>query len=135
MEDVQLDRILWMLAHKSATHVGRLKLSNGQLPTAVDVKCNDVVDTHAKQTAEEHRAPASEVKVWKDLDQAVMETAKWIGRVIALACNIETVSFNDNEAAMWNIEKPKRLKLVQKLVRSRRLHQGKTPSKAATARK
>lgn len=62
MEDVQLDRILWMPAHKSATHVGKFRLSDGQLLTGVDVTCNDAADTHAKQAVEERSVPASAAK-------------------------------------------------------------------------
>ena len=38
LEDVGLERILWMPAHKSAAHVGKLRLSNGDLLTKEDVK-------------------------------------------------------------------------------------------------
>ena len=37
-EDVGLERLLWMLVHKSAAHVGKLRLSNGDLLTKEDVE-------------------------------------------------------------------------------------------------
>ena len=38
LEDTNLSCVLWMPAHKSAAHVGKLRLSNGDLLTIEDVK-------------------------------------------------------------------------------------------------
>ena len=79
--------MIWMPAHKSAAHVGKLRLSNGDLLTTVDVKCNDKADAHAKTAVEEHRAPATEVHTWKEMENEAPIRARWIGRVTSLACN------------------------------------------------
>ena len=48
LEDTCLSCILWMLAHTSAAHVGKLKLSNGGFLTKDDAKANDMADGLAK---------------------------------------------------------------------------------------
>ena len=67
MEDTCLSCVLWMPAHKSKAHVGKLKLSNGEFLTEEDVKANDMADRFAKQAVEEHRVPKVEVEHWKNL--------------------------------------------------------------------
>ena len=57
LEDVGLERILWMPAHKSAAHVGKPRLSNGDLLTKEYVKGNDGADSGAKERVGEHRVP------------------------------------------------------------------------------
>ena len=65
MEDICLSCVLWMPAHKSKAHVGKLRLSNGELLTDKDVRANDMADGFAKQAVEEHRVPRIEVEQWK----------------------------------------------------------------------
>ena len=48
LEDMGLDRILRAPAHKSATHVGKLRLSNGDLLTKANVAGNDGANSGAK---------------------------------------------------------------------------------------
>ena len=62
LEDTCLSFVLWMPAHKSAAHVGKLKLSNGDLLTENDVKANDIADRLAKQAVEDHRVSKHEVE-------------------------------------------------------------------------
>ena len=64
-----------------------------------------------------------------------MERAKWIGRVTALACNVETFPPNYNEDARWKAEKVKRKKLAQKAVSNRRQPHNKTPEQGGHALK
>lgn len=61
LEDTCLSCILWMPAHKSAAHVRRLRLSNGEFLAKDDVKANDMVDGFAKQAVEEHKVAKVEV--------------------------------------------------------------------------
>ena len=96
-----------MPAHKSAAHVGKLRLSNGELLTQMDVDANDKADKLAKQAVEEHRVSAIEVKNLKDAENDAWHKAKWIGRVTSLACNIEAFPFKDNEASRWKVDKAK----------------------------
>ena len=49
LEDTCLSCILWMPAHKSAAHVGGLRLSNGEILTKGDVKANGMADGFAKK--------------------------------------------------------------------------------------
>ena len=56
-----------MPAHKSKAHVGKLRLSNGELLTDKDVKANDMADGFAKQAVEQHRVPRIEVEQWKSM--------------------------------------------------------------------
>ena len=65
LEDICLSCVLWMPAHKSAAHVGKLNLSNGGLLTKGDVKANDMADGLAKQAVEEHRVSRYEVEKLK----------------------------------------------------------------------
>ena len=44
LENVGLERILWMPAHKAAAHVGKLRLSNCEVLTKEDVFGNDEAD-------------------------------------------------------------------------------------------
>ena len=67
LEDVGLDRILWMPAHKSAAHVGKLRLSNGDLLTKADVEGNDGADNGAKEGVEEHRVPIAVGQEWCEI--------------------------------------------------------------------
>ena len=62
LEGVSLDRILWMPAHNSAAHVGKLQLSNGEVLTKEDVFGNDEADKGASEGVEEHQAPAMVVE-------------------------------------------------------------------------
>ena len=62
MEDICLSCVLWMPAHKSKAHVGKLRLSNGEVLTDKDVMANDMADGFAKQAVEEHRVPRVEVE-------------------------------------------------------------------------
>lgn len=64
LEDVGLERILWMPAHKSAAQVGKLRLSNGDLLTNEDVKGNDGADGGAKERVEEQRVPPAVIQEW-----------------------------------------------------------------------
>ena len=80
LEDTCLSFVLWMPAHKSAAHVGKLKLSNGDLLTENDVKANDIADRLAKQAAEEHRGSKHEVEQWKKDEDDVFHRLKWTGR-------------------------------------------------------
>ena len=65
LKDTCLSCVMWMPAHKSAAHVGKLRLSNGELLTKDDVKANDIADGLAKQAVEEHRVSKYEVEKWK----------------------------------------------------------------------
>ena len=67
LEDMGLGRILWMLAHKSAAHVGKLRLSNREVLTKEDVFRNDEADKGAKERVEEHCVPATVVRVGKEM--------------------------------------------------------------------
>ena len=73
LDDVGLDRILWMPAHKSAAHVGKLRLSNGDLLTKADVKGNDGADSGAKEGVEEHRVPFAVVQEWYEMEKGCKE--------------------------------------------------------------
>lgn len=65
LEDVCFSCILWMLAHESAAHVGKLRISNGELLTQRDVGANDMADGFAKKAVSEHRVSARGVETWK----------------------------------------------------------------------
>ena len=65
LEDTCLSCILWMPAHKSAAHVGKLRLSNGEFLTKDDIKANNMADGFAKKAVEQHRGPKAEVEQWK----------------------------------------------------------------------
>ena len=62
LEDTCLSCVLWVPAHKSAAHVGKLRLSNGKFLTKDDVKANDMADGFAKKAVEQHRVPRAEVE-------------------------------------------------------------------------
>ena len=65
LEDICLSCILWMPAHKSAAHVGKLRLSNGEFLSKRDVDANDMADDFANKAVEEHRAHTYEGETWK----------------------------------------------------------------------
>ena len=87
LEDTCLSCVLWMPAHKSAAHVGKLRLSNGDLLTKNVVKANDIADGLAKQAVEEHRVPKHEVEHWKKDEDNAFHILKWIGKAVNLVCN------------------------------------------------
>lgn len=99
LEDLCLSCVLWMPAHKSAAHVGKLRLSNGDLLTKNEVFANDMADGFAKEAVEEHRVAKNEVGKWKRDDEEAWRRARWTGKAANLACNTETYSFKDNEAS------------------------------------
>lgn len=70
LEDTCLSCILWMPAHKSAAHVGKLRLSNGEFLTKDDVKANDMADGFAKEAVEEHRVAKVEFEQWLNLESS-----------------------------------------------------------------
>lgn len=88
-----------MAAHKSAAHIGKLMLSNGELLSQHDVDANDMADGFAKKAVEEHRVSTYEVEKWKSDEEEAWHLAKWIGRAVNLACNVEAFPFKDNEAS------------------------------------
>ena len=120
VEDVGVDRLLWMPAHTSAAQVGKLRLSNGELLTKEDVYANDLSDKGATLAVEEHRVAASEVKAWYDLEGETKERAKWIGKVTSLACNLPEFPFKDNEAARWKVDAARKAKKATKVATERR---------------
>ena len=88
-----------MFAHKSKAHVGKLRLSNGELLTDRHVEANGKVDGFAKRAVEQHGVPRIEVEQWKKYEEEAMHILKWIGKAVNLSCNIETYPFKDNEAS------------------------------------
>ena len=54
-----------MPAHKSAAHVGKLRLSNGELLSKRDVDANDMTGGFAKKAVEEHRVPPTRLRSGK----------------------------------------------------------------------
>ena len=65
-----------MPAHKSAAHVGKLRLSNGEPLTKNGVGANDTADGLAKQAVEEHRVARQEVEQWKKDEDNAAQYAK-----------------------------------------------------------
>ena len=62
LKDTCLSCILWKPAHRSAAHVGKLKLNSGVLLSKHDADANDMVEGFAKKAVEEHRVPTYEVE-------------------------------------------------------------------------
>ena len=124
LEGVWLERILWMPAHKSAAHVGKLRLRNGDLLTKEDVKGNDGADSGAdsgaKEGGEEHRVPPAVVQEWYAAEKEGKKRAMWIGRAASLANNLPEFPFKDNEAARWKADRSKKEKKANKAAKERR---------------
>ena len=65
IDDLPLERIIWMPAHQAARAIGSKVKSGGTYLTAKDVKWNDVADKLAKRVVEDHRVPHMVRKVWQ----------------------------------------------------------------------
>ena len=81
-----------MPALRSVAHVGKFMLSNGELLAQQDVDAIDMAHRFAKRAVEEHRVSAYEVERWKSEEKEAWHLAKWIGRAVSLACNVEKPS-------------------------------------------
>ena len=127
LEDTCLSCVLWMPAHKSAAHVGKLRLCNGDLHlfTENDVKANDIADGLAKQTVE--------VEQWKKDDDHAFHMLKWIGKAVNLACNTEVCPFKDNEASSFKANEAKANK--SKLEEDKRKEEERRRAKKETRRR
>ena len=76
-----------MPAHTSAADVGRVRLSDGQLLSAVDRTANELADELAKRGAEAHRLPeATRRKAW-EFDQLAVWAARRLGVATQAANN------------------------------------------------
>lgn len=49
LDDTCLSCVLWVPAHKSAAHAGKLRRSNGELLTKDDARANDMADGLAQK--------------------------------------------------------------------------------------
>ena len=65
IEDLPLERIVWMPAHHGAKAIGKRAKSDGTLLTAEDVKWRDAADTLAKRGVSDHRVPFKERQAWQ----------------------------------------------------------------------
>ena len=87
LDDTDLDKLLWMPAHKGAAQVGYLQLSNGDYLTEDDVMANGLADKHAKEAVEEHRVTRADVTAMAESTLRAKDRAMWLARVTVLANN------------------------------------------------
>ena len=120
LEYVGLERILWMPAHKSAAHVGKLRLSNGDLLTKEDGKGSDEAGSGANEGVREHRVPPAVIQEWYEMKKEGKNSATWIGKAASLANNPPAFPFKDNEAARWKADRSKKEKKANKAAKERR---------------
>lgn len=85
LEDICLSCILWMPAHKSAAHVGKFRLSNGEFLCKRNVGANDMADGFAMKAVEEHRIPTYDVEKWRKDGEEAWGLARWAVRAVNLA--------------------------------------------------
>ena len=79
------ERVVWMPAHCTESHIGLKRLSNGEFLTAIDHKANGLVDKLAKEAARADRLSEQQRKIVSDLSDKVSAIAKWLGQVTHLA--------------------------------------------------
>lgn len=113
LEDTDRSTILWMPAHNTAVHVGKVALRDGSMLTADDLFANDAADGYPKEAVEEHKVPKGDVKAWKEDCAIAKARAKWLVRVATLACNVPHFPFSDSEATRWRSDEAKWEKLGQ----------------------
>ena len=89
----------WMPAHTSAAHVGRRRLSNGDLLTARDRRGNEEADRLAKAAVALHRVPAGVRRAVSDQEEAVAAMAWWVARVTLAANNWGPRALRDSDSA------------------------------------
>ena len=120
LEDDAAKQVGWMPAHPTQKEVGIARRSDGELVTLLDLRGNTLADMLAKQGADTHRVPASEVARWKSLHSEVAERAIWIGVATQAANEHEEFPFKDSEASRWQADSKARARLAKKTGRSGR---------------
>ena len=101
LEDTDVDKVVWMPAHKSKQAAGQFRCSNGEPITKADIRGNAEADMLAKLAAQQHRVDGAEVTLWERLCKEALGTAKWIARATRAANNCEEAPYCDSEACQW----------------------------------
>ena len=81
------ERVSWMLAHCTNSHVGVKQLSNGTYLSEIDLHANALVDKLAKEAANADRLPARQREMVRDLTEVVTAVATWLGQITHIAGN------------------------------------------------
>ena len=114
LDDDAAKQVGWMPAHLSRKEIGIAKKSNEELVTLQDLRGNTIADVLAKQGADTHRVPASEVALWKALHTTMVERAIWIGVATQAANDHDDFPFKDSEASRWQADAKARARLAKK---------------------
>ena len=64
LEDTELDKVVWMPAHKSKQAAGQFRCSNGEWITWNDIRGNAEADKLAKLAVQQHRVDKADVAMW-----------------------------------------------------------------------
>jgi hypothetical protein len=101
LEDTEVEKVVWMPAHKSKQAVGQFRCGDGNLLTAADIKGNAEADRLAKLAVRLHRVDAAEVKRWEAMCKHTLKLATWVARATGAASNCDDPPFRDTEASQW----------------------------------
>ena len=98
-DDFVPEAFVWMPAHTTQAHIGRVRLGDGSLLTYIDHCANDGADAHAKSAVEEHRVPLPVRRAHAERDERTTRMARWIGRVTYEANHRPTPPHRDSVAS------------------------------------
>ena len=92
LEDTEVDKVVWMPAHKSKQAASQFRCSNGEWITEADIRGNAEADRLAKLAVQQHRVDSAEVTLWERLCKEALGTAKSIARATWAANNLRRCS-------------------------------------------
>ena len=96
LEDTEVDKMVWVPAHKSKQAAGQFRCSDGEWITGADIGGNAEADRLAKLAVQQHRVDSAEVTLWERLCKEALGTAKWIARATWAANNCEDAPYRDS---------------------------------------
>ena len=80
LDDTPPDAVVWMPAHTGEKDVGKARLGDNSLLTAVDRRSNGQADEWAKEAAMKHRVPENIRKKVKEHEDLITKTAMWVAK-------------------------------------------------------